>query len=274
MFAQLAVATTLMLTQDTPAALVDKLQCTAFEWTAVDGRERGAIRVPVIVDGEAMLFQLDTASEASMVYGRESAVLGASVGGLEIPPMFFFGKPDQAAGGGTVGLDVFVGRVAVLDYSGRRFCLMTQADFPYALYSRTKWADSALRNGRLFVPITINGEVETSFFFDTGSSLFTLAVDLERWRNLTGLGSTLDASDVVEATAWGEPIRVVGAPMTGVLSIAGVDIPNASAFVRESEPNFLAETQEGADGLIGNAGVWDKVVVIYLGARPRFGIVE
>ena len=254
-------------------SLVDQLNCTPFEWKSVDGHERGAVTVPVTVNGETRDFQLDTAAEVSVLYGRDGGVHSATAGGMEIPPMYFMGRPQADSEGGTLGLDAMVGRVAVIDYPAKRFCLMAQADFPYSIYRRTQWVDASVTKGRVRVPVTINDRIETNFFFDTGSSLFHLAVDLDRWGDLTGRATTGEATEVVEAHAWGRPTRVVGAPLNGDFLIGAHEVDGALAWVREDAPDFIAQSQEGAEGIIGNAAVWDRVVVLYLGSRPRFGIV-
>ena len=55
------------------ASLVGRRQCVPFAWVASSGSPRGAISVPVQLNGRMLRLQLDTGADATSVYGRLAA---------------------------------------------------------------------------------------------------------------------------------------------------------------------------------------------------------
>jgi len=92
-------------------------------------------------------------------------------------------KPGGTAG--TIGLDLLRGQIAVLDYPGKRFCLIRRADAPeeLRLHKRGAWVSAEIRDGKFFVKAKLNGQRLDDVFFDTGASVFSLMVDFETWKN-------------------------------------------------------------------------------------------
>jgi hypothetical protein len=271
----------------TAQALVEGLKCTPFNWVRDAQGRRAALTLPVEIEGKAYEYQLDTGADASFVYGGEEVAQGwgkdgdggarvqsVKLGGGVSGPAWLVSLPKMKKGGGTVGLDLLLGKVAVIDYPRQRFCLMAAPDFPYAIYKRTRWSNATLRNGKLFVPVTIGGQKQDGFFFDTGASLLSVSVDETDWRALTGKTDATQATQVVEGTAWGKPIRIVGAPGRDKLEIAGVAVDSPTVFFNTADPEHYRKYPFPARGLIGNAAVWDEVVVLYLGPQMMFGVVR
>ena len=96
---------------------------------------------------------------------------------------------------GTLGLPALFGRIAVIDYPGRRFCLFDEADLPPVL-ARATYVRAMLRGDKFFVPIRSGGFASNTIVFDTGSSEIPLHVDLAVWKRLTGR-ATADAAPVM-----------------------------------------------------------------------------
>lgn len=259
------------------------LACGPFKWVDENGRPKAAMRVPVTINGRAYSFQLDTGSNATFLYGGEAAARrwakpGASdfkartitVGGLALPNREISIEPGMPAGsGGTIGLDLLLGHVAVLDYPHQRFCLTDRSSLPQWVSTNVRWSNAALRNGKLFVPVRIGGDsFPDRYLFDTGSSTFAVAVEKSRWAALTGNGKTATAP--ITGTQWGKP-RV----WPGALSLKPVEIGDQdfSTLPIHYEDDGFYTSRFNADGLIGNVPFLDKIVLLDLGPNMRFGVL-
>lgn len=271
------------------ATPLDGLPCSRFEWIAHEGvSERAALRVPVTLDGTGYWFQLDTGSDATMLYGEEPRRRGwerldngyrapaVRLGGTDLGPAWIYGRderePDEGTQG-TLGLDLLVGHVVVLDFPGERFCLVPRGRVPAALWTRTAWTPARLRDGKLFLEAELDGKPLEGVFFDTGASAFSFSVDLPLWRELTGLASGEEATERLVVPSWGSEVTLLGAPARGDLRVGSVRIERPLVFHMRERPDLFAEWPFPATGLVGNAPFWDRVVVLDLGLEPRFGLL-
>lgn len=263
--------------QAAASASADRLEgmdCSPFRWAAVGDHERGAIVIDANIDGQIRTLQLDTGAEYSLLGGAPDGGLTATsvkLGQTQLGPLWFAG---EAGGSGTLGLDGLIGLVVAIDYPRTRICLARPAHFPFSIFSATKWAPAEIRNGHLFVPLKIGNREYKNFFFDTGASLFPISTDAARWSELTGLADANQATDSIKGKAWGEPIELFGAKTGQLLQIGDVRLGEPMVYFEPARPNFFRDSQENADGLIGNASVWDRTVVLYLSSRPRFGLLD
>ena len=266
------------------------LSCTSFEWLADGSNERAALVVPVVLDGQPYRLQLDTGANHSLVYGtiaqdRGWAVVGggprlvpsAEVGGMSLGA-FHMGQhagmtPDDEVQG-TLGLDLLFGRITVLDYPGQRFCLMERGEAPEDLWMGTAWSNAEVRDGKLFVPLTLDGRALDAFAFDTGSSSTALITDYAPWQEMTGLPDSTAAPKRFSATSWGEVLTALGGPVQGRLQIAGTDVPDAWVYTTQEATDIFSSAPFRIAGLIGNASLWDRVVVLDLGVDLRFGLAR
>lgn len=261
------------------ASVPDRLSgmdCTPFRWVAVGDHSKGAIVVDLTIDGRRRTMQLDTGADISFLNNAPAQGVtsrSVKVGKTELGPLWFAqtgGKDD----GGTLGLDALIGQVLAIDFPGSRLCFARPADFPYSIYSATNWTPAAIRNGKFFITLSVNGQARTDFFFDTGASLFPLSTDDSTWRQLTGLNDIKSASQTIEGSAWGKKIALMGAPVLGDLEVGGLKLPRAMVYVRSDKADFFASAKQDMAGLVGNAAVWDHVVLLYLSSRPAFGLLK
>jgi hypothetical protein len=248
--------------------------------------------VPIQLNGRTYRFQLDTGSNATIFYGDEAERLGwrepgrnnarietIRLGGTRLPAQRLVlrpeikPKPGELAG--TVGLDLLEGYVTVLDYPRQHFCLVPRADMPRALFARTLWAPATeIRNGKVFITITVGGEAQDNLFFDTGASYLALSVDFERWKVLTGRSGASDATERVRASSWGRQVQLVGAPTRKPLQVGSAHLGCPTVFYRPDEPEQFRGFPYPAEGSVGNAPFWSEIVVLDLGVWPAFGIVN
>jgi hypothetical protein len=280
--AALAPATTL----ETASASLSGPSCTGFRWVASDSGARGAITVPVALDGRALWMQLDTGADVTSLYGPPPAgtpggaetfrATTLTIAGTTLDRPTLHANRDMtpdAQSQGTLGLSALLGRVVVIDYPAQRFCLFAAADVP-APIAAAPAVRAMLRNAKFHVPVTIGTFDSDTIVFDTGSSELPLNVDLALWRRLTGRATTSGAPASYRASAWGKPLVIPGAPSTAPLRVGATDLGRVTVFTNPLAPAGFADWPVKTDGVLGNAPVWDGIVVMDLTARMRFAIIR
>ena len=271
-------------------SLFEHIPHTTFEWVAAKGvSDRVAMRVPVNLDGIKGWFQLDTGLDATVVYGDIPAERGwetqdgmyhvpsFEIGGMVLGPTWLRSLTDSGEKGdliGSLGLDLLVGYFVLIDYPSRRLALMKPGEAPLWLLQRTTWTPAELRDAKFFLTVVVGGESVEGLFFDTGASAFHITVDFERWVALTGCTGPDAAATHWTVNSWGNEVTAVGSPARGPLVIGSANIPNPQVFYLKEQPRLFAQWPFPANGLVGNAPFWDRVVIMDLGIRPRFGLVE
>jgi hypothetical protein len=176
---------------------------------------------------------------------------------------------------GTIGLDLLVGKVVVLDLAYMRFC-MSESDAPEvpALLDETEFTAAELRDGKLFVEAKLGEEALDGLLFNTGASAFPLQVDLELWQRLTGLNGDEETNTQWEVTTRGASVVFVGAPALGQLQIGQTAIDVPMVFFQQDRPSAFAEWPIQVRGLLGNALFFEVAIVLDLReGSPRFGIL-
>lgn len=302
-----AVAIALMLTAGAPSApsataptgvklaeasasLVGKPQCVAFTWLPNDkGSPRGGISVPVRINGRTLPLQLDTGANVTSLYGGFPVKAGWATKGNEtfraktfelagttLDRAQVYLNPDMeedASLRGTLGLPALMGRIAVIDYSKQRFCLFAEADLPAPIQHAT-FVRAMLRNAKFHVPIRSGAFASDTIVFDTGSSEMPLHVDLIAWKRITGRTTTIGAPTSITGTAWGKPFTLAGAPAAAPVMLGDVSLGPVNVFTNPAAPESFADWPVPTDGVLGNASLWDGIVILDLTARVRFGVIR
>ena len=272
------------------ASLEGKRQCVAFSWLANDkGSLRGGISVPVRVNGRTIPVQLDTGANVTSLYGAFPVRAGWARKGsetfrantfelagttLDRPEIYL--NPDMeedASLRGTLGLPALMGRIAVIDYPGRRFCLFAEADLPAPLQQAT-FVRAMLRNAKFHLPIRTGAFTSDTIVFDTGSSEMPLHVDLAAWKRITGRATTTAAPSAIQGTAWGKPFTLAGAPAASPVTLGNLPLGTVTVFTNPDAPDSFTEWPVPTDGVLGNAPLWDGIVILDLTARIRFGVIR
>jgi hypothetical protein len=82
----------------------------------------------------------------------------------------------------------------------------------------------------------------------------------------------------LEVSAWGQPVRVVGSPMEGVLQNGQVSFADVDVFhVAEGETSFdLDNPPFSVQGVLGNGLFFDRFLVVLVLSQPdgRLGLIE
>jgi hypothetical protein len=272
-----------------PTDLFEGLPCTPFEWIARDGfSSRAALRVPVDVEGEIYWFQLDTGSEGSVLYGDSllrargweevepsfARVREVRFGGTRLPAARLFIRREHPTDGqtvGTLGLDVLVGHLVILDFPGHRFCVLPRVDVPWALRRNLDLAPAVIRDGKFFVTLRVGDEELDHIFYDTGASAFTLTVDHRLWVRLTGPGDGAQDTREVRVPSWGQEVTLVGARASGAMDVGGARVTAPEVFYLADQPDAFSLWPYAVTGLMGNEAFIDGTVILDLGAEPGFG---
>lgn len=91
------------------------------------------------------------------------------------------------------------------------------------------------------------------------------------WRELTDRSGEEQDNIVVNASSWGQTIKMVGAPAQSPLQFAGLTIADPEIFFTPNgkfDPIFMGER---IDAIMGNAPFYDYAVVLDLRGK-QFGI--
>lgn len=271
-------------------SLLGALPCSPFEWMPQEGvGDEGSIRIPVELNGRVYQFRLDTGSDATLLYGDEAEQRGwpkpgpssvrverVKLGGVDLGPARLTTNPQLRPGAvaGTIGLDLLMNHLVVIDYPAKRFCMVPRVAVPPEINDRVEWVAAELRNGKLFVPIRLGGQTLEGVYFDTGASGLPLSVDQALWRTLTGREGERDATSRLSVAASGPATRYVGAPARGPLEVGGVRVEAPLVYFRGAEPEHFRGWSFPATGSLGNAPFRDGIVLLSLGAWPAFGILK
>jgi hypothetical protein len=269
-------------------SLLEALPGTAFEWGQAPGfSERGAIIVPISLGGAAYKCQLDTGTYLTIVYGGEAAkpfrwrpgqkmvhVPGIGVGGITLPAADVQVATNFQNGGtaGTIGLDVLIGHVVILDFPARRIYVLQRTDLPAVVRGRTSWAPAEIRRGKFIVHARLNGADCNGLFLDTGSSAFPLMVDADHWKTLTRPTYGEPPAKEVSVNSWGKQIKLVGQPGLGAIEIASLRVDHPLIF-RMPEAGS-GKPRQAVSGLLGNALFWNDILVLDLSGTPQLGILR
>ncbi len=245
--------------------------------------------VAVQVNGQPRRFQIDTGADTSILYGTASDTAGWStpdarhfrpatltIGATTLERPYTVILRDMPADGidGTLGLPTLIGRVTVIDCPGRRLCLFREAVLPRAVGAAASFASGALHDGKFFVPLNLGSQAWRDVMLDTGSGAMPLTIDRARWLAATGRASTAQLPRTITGSSWGKPVSFAGAPATVRVSIGGtIDLGRPLLFTKTDAPEGFAKRPFPADGILGNAALWDGMVVLILTDRTDFGYI-
>lgn len=271
-------------------AFLDQTPHALFEWVRAEGfSDRVAINVPVRIDGAEGVLQLDTGLDVTLLEGSLPAdkdwEYGAGlyrcprfeVGSMDLGPRWLLNMDDSEVLGprfGSLGLDVMVGHLVVIDFPGQRFAIIEHGAAPGWLLEQTSWAEAELRDAKFFLHVDLGGERVDDLFFDTGSSALDIVVDFEDWVRLTGCSGPEEASSTRTGKRWGSDVGIIGASARGPLAVGMVKIDRPTVYYLAEQPSLFGDWPFPARGLIGSAPFWDCVVVMDLGIRQRFGVIK
>jgi hypothetical protein len=161
---------------------------------------------------------------------------------------------------GTIGPDIFVGKVLIIDYPNQRFAICNSVPSAY----QTRFEDITLDEGnRIIMPMKIHGS-QYRITFDNGSSIFPLITLAENIMEF----STGPDIDTIEITSWRQSHKVTGKIVTDTFELAGRKFSNVKVYSNHSGLGIDHNT----DAMTGNALFWDNIIIIDY-KRKKFGIL-
>ena len=263
----------------------------SFRWDPnPQGSAQGSISLPVILNGKAMWFQLDTGTNVDIVYGdiadkagwvrpngRSFRATDLSIGTTHISqsPMSVWRDQPIAETSGEIGLANLVGKVTVIDFPGRRFCLFAPGEISSELKPYVEWVEADLRNGKFFVPVSSPGFTTRSIIFDTGSSELPLWVDLARWRSMTGSQTSESGTYHIAGNSFTKPVMFNGEKSIGSVLLGDINLGVQVVYTKEGDPEFFSHFPYLADGIMGNAAFKDRLIIIDLADdHTRLGLSQ
>jgi hypothetical protein len=273
-------------TQQT-AITTDGLSCGNFEWRSSSLSDKSVMLVPISINGKQFIYQLDTGADVLMPYGAAMEKGWSPLGkAVRIPDVRFAGMAFSSVKGfpakempvsqdpkdpqGTVGLELLLGKTFVIDFPRQRVCLLERADLPERLDQAADWTPAEVRHGKLFVNLELNSKKLDGIHYDTGSSLYTLDTSLSLWQEATGKSGTKDATTHFSiCCAWGHPLEGIGAPASGDLKIGNHVYPKPMLTTEIADPD-----SSWYQSTLGNALFTQSIVILDLGAHPRFGVID
>jgi hypothetical protein len=95
-------------------------------------------------------------------------------------------------------------------------------------------------------------------------------VDLANWSKISGQTQPDKAPIKREALAWGKSVLFLGAPASSQLRLGNMELEVPIVFTKKDAPNRFANMSYKVDGIMGNAAVWDGIVVLDLTANVQF----
>jgi hypothetical protein len=160
---------------------------------------------------------------------------------------------------GTIGADLFKGKVLIIDYPNQKFAICNSVPQTYTF----KFIDIEIdKSGRIVLPMKMKKN-SYRITFDNGSSLFpiiTLAKNTSKF-------SVNPNTDTLTISSWGEYHDVTGKIITDSFELAGQNYSNVKVYSNHSGLGIDNST----DGTTGNALFWNKMIIIDF-KNKKFGV--
>jgi len=275
-----------------------------FAWSPNEIRgvvvEKAAVLVPIEIKGsKAKLYaQLDTGADLSSFYGPALRAHGIAIDSVRQPELHFrwcdldgdyvalespaYVRWDMGSTAdpesdnpsahivGTIGLDMVVGRILVLDFPNARFAVLDDTMQVESLIDSPVHYSNALQQyHKFYVNVVLGEDTLVGVRYDSGSSSAMLILPLEIWQRATGLTGDEETVARDSVVSWGKYVHILTAPALGDLSLGPVSVANpAVTYVDWPDPT-LANTM-----LMGNAPFADSFIVIVDCMRDKFGVAE
>ena len=164
---------------------------------------------------------------------------------------------------GTIGPDLFENKVLIIDYPNKR--LAVTAELPKQ-FLKAQFRQYKIKDGRIKIPITINGKDE-DVMFDTGSSLFALITTTRRANEI----SNKPIVDSLKISSWGVFYMVYAQAIKSKVLFGQKQLNKANVYFDTKKGNEDFYKEEEIWGITGNAYFLKNIVIIDY-KNKRFGV--
>ncbi|MGH8225087.1 MAG: hypothetical protein ACRER1_02895 [Gammaproteobacteria bacterium] len=178
---------------------------------------------------------------------------------------------------GTLGLNALLNFAVFIDFAHQRIAFIRPQHVRPSDIAGVSFVHITYRNDKIFIPITIDRvRYKDDFFYDSGSSLFSLSTRRSLWSQLTGRSPDDQRNEIMRVNQWNKTATVIGAKIHGVLSIGPINIPSAVAWVQTSggTGGALVTANYPVKGVIGNAPFYNCCMIVIDIPEQRFGITR
>ncbi|MBO1256322.1 hypothetical protein J3L16_11580 [Alteromonas sp. 5E99-2] len=251
-----------------------------FEWgqQTIDGVElKRAAMLVKLNDGTRL--QLDTGAPSSYLYAPAYQFDGNKImtfdttSGQSINDTFKIHdtkKSDEHAVG-TLGASFFKDSMLIIDFPRNRF--MKANAIPEELAtSQINYIDGQVTDSLHIVTSVNVGDVTLSpVVFDTGSSIFKLVLNKEQWLQLVSKEHATAPEHTMEVPAWDRKVILYGAKSRSPICLGTICVEGNVYYSDDPQLDFA---NAGLAGLMGNAILEDKYILILDYANKRIGTIE
>ena len=271
------------------------IKWTKMIWEAGDLGPRtephAALMLEVKLDSQPApaRMQLDTGASGNILYvsktepldlGLMFITLNGSVAGRPMQGEPFIKVPRQEPSGdplliGTIGVSFFERRILLMDFAAQQIAILDNDEpFPGMIEQGLDFVSVAYRhgyrNGKLFVPVSLNGAEFRNLFLDTGSAITPIATVRGIWTELTGRQPSDPANERAVGESWGKQKTVIGAPLKGEMCVGKACFAHPMVYFDPSGPDRDPEFP----GVIGIAPFDYHYSLVLDLAHQRLGIYK
>ncbi len=155
---------------------------------------------------------------------------------------------------GTIAPDLFQNKILIIDYAKRRICITEKLP---KKYSNANFIPYKIKNGRIKIPLNIDGKSE-DLLFDTGSSLFSLITTEERANKIT----EDKVVDSLKISSWGNYYMVYGKKEKTKVKFGSKSLNQTIVYYDKQKGNEKFYKEEEIWGVTGNAYFLNNIVII------------
>lgn len=181
-------------------------------------------------------------------------------------------ESDQWINIGTLGMDFFLDKILVIDFPNSRLAIVTsESQLPTEISNDVTYYPAEMIINLFSISLSVE-DSPLKAAYDTGSSPFSLFLNLDQWQQLTGRDGTEPENIILEVPAWGSTFTLIGAPSLEEILLSDLSLGKPEVYYREDKPDWLKGS--GLDAIIGNEPFYDDSIVILDGINMRFGLVK
>lgn len=155
---------------------------------------------------------------------------------------------------GTIAPDLFKDKFLIIDYPNNRIACASKLP---AQFKEVNFTSIKNENGRIFVPVEINGKVEY-LLFDTGIAMFPL---LTSQKNALAIAQSA-IQDSIDVTTWGKNYFVFGNKINKTLKLGNKELPNDIVYYDKTEQFDWWFERDKFWGIIGNSYFKNNILII------------
>jgi len=276
-------------------AHAQSINWTKMIWEAGDLGPRveshAALLLDVKLDSQPALarMQLDTGASGNVLYmskterldlAHVSIALSGIVAGRPMLDEPFSRFPLQEPSGdppviGTIGVSFFESRILLMDFAAQQIAILDKDEaLPGAIARGLDFVSVEYRhgdrNGKLFVPVSLNGTEFRNLFFDTGSAVSAISTVRGLWPELTGRQPSDPANERIGAESWGKQKTAIGAPLKSEMCVGKTCFAHPMVYFDPAGP----DRDQEFPGLIGVAPFDYRYSLVLDLAHHRLGIYK